>query len=160
MKLTINMTGFESLQKEIKETVTKQDIQGALLDSVLLVEREAKIRCPVQFGILRDSITHHKISDLTYEIGAYAKYADYIEFGTMSHWVEPTNKQALHWKIKGEDFFSKGHMVSGIKVGTPEQPFIYKTPKKAYPSYRPFLRSALYSKLEEINRIFENRMNK
>lgn len=133
MKLTINMTGFESLQKELKESVTKQDIQGALLDSVLLVEREAKIRCPVQFGNLVRSITHHKVSDLTYEIGAYASYADYIEFGTMY-----------------------------IHVGSPEQPLVYTSgsPGLKFPSYRPFLRSALYNKLDEINKVFEDRMNK
>ena len=133
MKLTINMEGFETLQKEIKETVTKQDIQSALFESVILVEREAKIRCPVQFGNLVKSISHHKVSDLTYEIGAYADYADFIEFGTMN-----------------------------IHVGSPEQPMVYTSspPGLKFPSYRPFLRSALYSKLDEINRIFENRMNK
>jgi len=127
------MEGFETLQKEIKETVTKQDIHDALYESVILIEREAKLRCPVQFNVLAPSITHHKISDLTYEIGAYADYADYIEFGTMY-----------------------------IKCGTPEQPFISRSgaPGLKFPSYRPFLRSALYSKLDEINRIFEDRINK
>lgn len=38
-----------------------------------------------------------------------------LELGTQAHWVEPVNAQALHWEENGEDFFSKGHMVSGIQ---------------------------------------------
>jgi len=38
-----------------------------------------------------------------------------LELGTTAHWVEPVNAQALHWEENGEDFFSKGHMVSGIQ---------------------------------------------
>jgi HK97 gp10 family phage protein len=127
------MTGFDTMQKEIKESVSKEKISKALLESVHIVEREAKIRCPVQFGNLRDSITHNKISDLTYELGAYADYADYIEFGTMH-----------------------------INVGTEDNPLIYTSspPGSKFPSYRPFLRSALYSKMNEIEQIFDNMMGK
>ncbi len=41
-----------------------------------------------------------------------------IEEGTRDHWVAPVTFDALHWKDKltGEDRFSKGHMVSGIKA--------------------------------------------
>lgn len=41
-----------------------------------------------------------------------------IAEGTRDHWIEPVTFDALHWKDKltGEDRFSKGHMVSGIKA--------------------------------------------
>ena len=41
-----------------------------------------------------------------------------IETGSVSHWVAPVTFDALHWndKLTGEDRFSKGHYVSGIKA--------------------------------------------
>jgi hypothetical protein len=40
--------------------------------------------------------------------------ATFLSEGTITHWVEPVTAQALHWTEGGVDFFSKGHMVSGI----------------------------------------------
>ena len=37
-----------------------------------------------------------------------------IEKGTSAHWIEPVTYSALHWVEGGNDYFSKGHMVSGI----------------------------------------------
>ena len=42
-------------------------------------------------------------------------YAKFLEYGTSPHFISPQTKKALKWKIKNEVFFSKGHMVSGIK---------------------------------------------
>ena len=39
-----------------------------------------------------------------------------IEKGTVSHWIEPITYDALHWVEGGTDYFSKGHMVSGINA--------------------------------------------
>lgn len=41
----------------------------------------------------------------------------YLEFGTRDHWVYPKIAKVLHWvdPVTGEDCFSAGHMVSGIK---------------------------------------------
>ena len=43
------------------------------------------------------------------------KYAKFLEYGTSLHFITPKTKKALRWKVKNEVFFSKGHMVSGIK---------------------------------------------
>lgn len=43
------------------------------------------------------------------------EYAKFLEFGTSPHFIAPVNKKALRWKGGTEWFFSKGHMVSGIK---------------------------------------------
>jgi len=43
------------------------------------------------------------------------EYAKFLEFGTSPHFISPKTKKALRWKVKNEVFFSKGHMVSGIK---------------------------------------------
>jgi len=39
----------------------------------------------------------------------------YFEEGTKDHWIEPVEKEALHWVQDGKSFFSKGHEVSGIQ---------------------------------------------
>jgi hypothetical protein len=38
----------------------------------------------------------------------------FLSEGTIAHWVAPVTAQALHWTEGGVDFFSKGHMVTGI----------------------------------------------
>lgn len=41
----------------------------------------------------------------------------YLEKGTSRHWVEPVTAKALHWITPaGEDAFSGGHFVKGIKA--------------------------------------------
>lgn len=133
MQLKVTISGVDSLQKELSNVVTRQKISDTLEQAAILVEGEAIYRCPVQFGYLRDSITHRKVSDLTYEIAATAKYADYIEYGTMR-----------------------------IACGTPENPLIYTSspPGDHYPSYRPFLGSSLYSLIYTIEKMFDNMMDK
>lgn len=51
-------------------------------------------------------VYHSKVED---------KVLWYLELGTASHRIEPVSADALHWEESGEDFFSKGHVVSGIK---------------------------------------------
>ena len=43
------------------------------------------------------------------------EYGKYLEWGTMSHYVAPKNKKALHWKEGGKNYYSKGHQVRGIR---------------------------------------------
>ena len=40
----------------------------------------------------------------------------FFEEGTKDHWIEPVEKEALHWVQDGKSFFSKGHQVSGIQA--------------------------------------------
>lgn len=66
---------------------------------------------PVDHGLLRswfiDSIDEEEA-----HIKSPAEYAIYQDQGTRDHMIYPVNKKALHWDGK---YFSKGHMVSGIK---------------------------------------------
>ena len=75
-------------------------------------------------GMMMNSVDVMKDGDGVYLVGNTAMSVDgfpyplAIEEGTSSHWVAPVTFDALHWKDKltGEDRFSKGHMVSGIKA--------------------------------------------
>ena len=65
---------------------------------------------PVDHGLLRqwfiDSIDEERAV-----IKSPAEYALYQDQGTKAHMIKPVNKKAVHW----DGYFSKGHMVSGIK---------------------------------------------
>ena len=50
-----------------------------------------------------------------------------IEKGTVDHWVAPVTFSVLHWVSGGTDYYSKGHMVSGIKADPFVQPSIDDT---------------------------------
>lgn len=67
---------------------------------------------PVDHGLLRswfiDSLTEDQAV-----IKTPAEYAIYQDQGTSAHMIYPNKAKALHW---GDKYFSKGHMVSGIKA--------------------------------------------
>ena len=50
-----------------------------------------------------------------------------IEQGTSSHWVAPITFSALHWSEGGQDYYSKGHTVGGIKADPFVEPSINLT---------------------------------
>jgi hypothetical protein len=63
-------------------------------------------------------IDSSKTTDTSVTVGinlSVAPYGEYLHEGTDDHWVEPTDKKALHWVAGGQSIFSKGHMVSGIE---------------------------------------------
>ena len=65
---------------------------------------------PVDHGLLRQWFID-SIDDEEAHIKSPAEYAVYQDQGTRDHMIKPVNKKALHW----DGYFSKGHMVSGIK---------------------------------------------
>lgn len=157
--IKITVEGIPGLQAELKGKVNPEKIDKTLEQGVILMEAEAKKRCPVDTRNLMESINHRKIGNLTYEIKASAIYADFIEYGTMAHWIYPKNKQALHWVKDGVNYFSKGVYHPGIKVGTEDNPLVYSSAHKAA-SYRPFLRSAVYDKFDTVVKMIEQSLNK
>lgn len=130
MKLSIQAAGIDTLQVELNGLINPGELERALDQAAILVEGEAKLRCPVDTGRLQKSIQVHSPSPLTREIVATAPYADYVEYGTI-------------------------HMAAG----TPQEPLEYMSTSGKFPSYRPFLRSALYSMEARITRFFENIFN-
>jgi HK97 gp10 family phage protein len=118
------------LRTEVKVTklkgLSKEDIEDTLEKAAILVEGEARRLCPVDTGRLQKSITHRKVSPTEQIIIASTDYAEYVEYGT-----------------------------TRMKVGTPEEPYVYTSRSGKYPSYRPFLRTALYQNTNRIIRMFE-----
>lgn len=60
------------------------------------VEGEAKNRCPVDTGNLRNSITHEvDESEISVKIGTNVEYAPYVELGTVKMNAQPYLRTAV-----------------------------------------------------------------
>lgn len=81
-----------------KENFSPKIIQNTFLSDVELFQGRIKIKIK---------------SEYTTESGFDVALAR--EKGTKDHKIVPTTKQALSWIVAGARFFSKGHMVSGLK---------------------------------------------
>lgn len=82
------MAQIENLDRLLKklENLKTVSAEEAVNEACILVENDAKRRCPVDTGELRMSITHEieNVSEtsITGAIGTNLSYAPYVEFGT------------------------------------------------------------------------------
>ncbi len=111
--------------------VSQNDITSALTKAAIIVEGEAKRLCPVMTGRLQKSISHRMVSPNEQMVYAATDYAELVEYGT-------------------------------AKTGyyDPKDPKIYTSSAGKYPSYRPFLRTALYMNEKRITDLFNELMRK
>ena len=63
----------------------------------------------------------------------------FFEEGTKDHWIEPVQKEALHWVQDGKGFFSKGHQVTGIQATH----IIRDTIENAMPQFKQEIKTGL-----------------
>lgn len=61
-----------------------------------MVERDAKIFCPVKTGTLKRSITHNFLDEHTAIVGSNVEYAPFVELGTSKMAARPYLRPALH----------------------------------------------------------------
>ena len=100
----------------ISSNILPDAIRKALEQSCLIVEGDAKVRCPVDSGQLRQSI-NHKVEDRTGQVSTNVEYAPYVEIGTGIYSSEGGGRQTpwVYQDAKGE-----WHRTSGSKP----QPFM------------------------------------
>ena len=109
-----------------------KDMPKALLESGLdktaaELIRNLMISSPVDNGLLKQwAVTDS--DDTSRTVQSPAEYAEYVNYGTSSHWVQPVFANALHWEGTGMMYagglmhshgyggFSKGHFVGGIQA--------------------------------------------
>ena len=72
----------------------EQANERALTAAAIYVQGDAKLRCPVQTGRLRNSITY-KVKRDEAIIGTVVEYSPYIEFGTVKMKPKPYLRPAL-----------------------------------------------------------------
>lgn len=73
---------------------TEAALGKALTAAAVLVEGEAVLRCPVDTGNLRGSITHEVKADEA-RVGTNVEYAPYMEYGTSKQRSQPYLRPAL-----------------------------------------------------------------
>lgn len=83
-------------------------------------------------------------SGLRMEIGASAPHATFLENGTKAHFISPKGG-SLSWTQGGSLFYSKGHMVSGIKG----RPWLKETILKEMPASRKIIRDTIIKMWEK-----------
>lgn len=100
----------------ISSNVLPDAIRKALEQSCLIVEGDAKAKCPVDSGQLRQSI-NHKVEDNAGWVSTNVEYAPYVEIGTGIYSSEGGGRQTpwVYQDAKGE-----WHRTSGSKP----QPFM------------------------------------
>lgn len=111
---------IENLDKLISKLEKLDNVNQAMEQACILVENEAKIKCPVDNGLLRNSITHYiedNPNELIGVVGTNVEYAPYVEFGT-GIYSSLGNGRQDRWKYKD----AKGEWHSTI--GQHPQPYL------------------------------------
>lgn len=114
----VSVDGSEVIIKldNISSNVLPDAIRKALEQSCLIVEGDAKTKCPVDSGQLRQSI-NHKVEDNAGWVSTNVEYAPYVELGTGIYSTEGGGRQTP-WVYK--DAKGEWHRTSGSKP----QPFM------------------------------------
>lgn len=112
------MAQIENLDKLLKklEKLDNIDLDEVLNKACILVENDAKKKCPVDKGQLRNSITH-EVERTEAVVGTNTEYAPYVEIGTGIFSSEGTGRQDK-WSYQD----AEGHWHS--TVGQKPQPFL------------------------------------
>ena len=99
-----------NMEKFISE-ILPEKLEQALEQSCLILEGDAKSRCPVDSGQLRQSITH-QVDGTRGEVGTNVEYAPYVEIGTGIYSTQGGGRQTpwVYKDVKGE-----WHKTSGSK---------------------------------------------
>lgn len=122
VKINVNNAG------KIKD-IAAEDIIRALEQIGINAEKYAKALCPVQSGVLRNSITHQVVpSESTVYIGTDVKYAPYVELGH--------------------------HQEVGRYV-----PAIGKKLKNSWVSPKPFLKPAMADHVDEYKKLIKDELS-
>ena len=93
--MPITKDNTDKFFKEVESIVSAN-----LKTATLMVERDAKIFCPVDTGTLKRSITHEFISDTEAQVGTNMEYAPFVELGTNKMAAKPFIRPALAKNLK------------------------------------------------------------
>lgn len=119
-----------SNEDEVFSRITEQISKGSregMENACLIVEHDAKEDCPVNDGILRQSITHSvelEGNNFVGYIGTNIEYAPYVHQGTGIYAAEGNGRKEVPWHYK--DRQGNWHSTKGIKP----TPFIYNSIEK------------------------------
>lgn len=118
--VTFSMQNLSEVFKDLDKLDVKiqAEIRNEMNASALTIQSSAKRLAPVDLGFLRNSIYLKEESDknsIIFTVGAKAKYAPYIEFGTGTEVTVPAGYEDLAIVFKGKN---------AAKINIRPQPFL------------------------------------
>ena len=96
--VTMTVRGGADLRRNLARLAgaeRRQAQQDGLEAGARIVETHAKIRCPVDTGFLRNSITVDEVTPMEAIVGPHTDYAEHVEFGTSRMAAQPYMRPAL-----------------------------------------------------------------
>lgn len=117
----MEIQGIDRVLDTLEDMAKMKDLPEAMSKAALLVERDAKKNCPVNDGVLRNSIFSEVEEENTSYIGIVGsnlQYAPYVEYGTGLFAAKGNGRTNVPWIYK--DAKGEWHSTSGQKP----QPFL------------------------------------
>jgi len=119
-RVTLDIQNLSEIFKDLDKLDVKiqAEVRNELNASALTIQSSAKRLAPVDLGFLRNSIylkEESKKEQLIFTVGAKAKYAPYIEFGTGTEVTVPAGYEELAIVFKGKN---------AAKINIRPQPFL------------------------------------
>jgi HK97 gp10 family phage protein len=109
--MSIELKGFEEVLKMLEQALSEEKVRKGLEQSVLLVERTAKMKAPKGDGELRRSI-QSRVDGNTGYVYTNLEYAPYVEYGT-GLFAEEGGRTEVPWSYKDEE--GNWHSTKGMK---------------------------------------------
>lgn len=119
-RVTLDMVNLADVFKDLDKLDVKiqAEVRDEMNASALTIQSSAKRSAPVDLGFLRNSIylkEDSKKKEIVFTVGAKAKYAPYIEFGTGTEVTVPAGYEELAILFKGKN---------PAKINIRPQPFL------------------------------------
>jgi len=119
-RVTLDMINLADVFKDLDKLDVKiqAEVRDEMNASALTIQSNAKRSAPVDLGFLRNSIylkEDSKKQEVVFTVGAKAKYAPYIEFGTGTEVTVPAGYEELAILFKGKN---------PAKINIRPQPFL------------------------------------
>jgi len=113
MKIEAKIMGDKEIQRKIELLAKKNNkaVKEVIEKAVIIVEGNAKEKCPVVTNRLRSSITHEVKSigeKHIGKVGSNVEYAPYVEFGTRPHLAPIGERYMQKYGFKGKFLYVSG----------------------------------------------------
>lgn len=117
----LNIIGLDAVLQKLDPKIAKQKIIKSLQAYGRKVVTDAKMRCPVDVGPLRNSIfaVTDDLEELKISFTAGVDYAPYVEFGTGPFAAKYVPSLQPEWQAIAKEYFVSG------KGRMPARPFLY-----------------------------------
>lgn len=101
MPNSIKLEGWKEFEAKLAHMPADllEEVDGEMEDAAAYWEELAKRDAPTDKGILAPAITHHKVTDLQWEVTSPIEYSPYVEWGTGSRAIIPAGYEdyAAQW---------------------------------------------------------------